>query len=283
MRAEYGFGLFVGTADDALYFLVDLHGGVFGEVAVLVDFAAEEDGFFFLAESERAEFAHAPLADHVAGDLGGALDVVAGAGGDVAEEKFFSAAAAHEHGEHGFEMVLGVGMLVVDGKLHGEAESHAARNDGDFVHGVGAGSHGGDEGVTGFVVRGVLLFLVGKNHGLAFDAHEDLVLGHFKIGHTDEFAVLARGPQGGFVDEIFEVGAGEAGSAASDDGKIDVIGERLFTGVNAENFLATLDVRASDDDAAIEAAGAEQSGIENVGAVGGGDKDDAFVGLEDRK
>src|SRR5690242_6549198 len=171
-------------------------------------------------------------------------------------------------------------MLVVDRQLHGEAEGHAARNDGDFVHGVGAGSHGGDESVAGFVVRGVFLLLVGKNHGLALDAHEDFVFGHFEIGHADELAVLARGPEGGFVDEIFEVGAGEAGSAASDDGKIDVVGKRLFTGVNAENFLATLDVRASDDDAAIEAAGAEQSGIENVGAVGGGDKDDAFVGLE---
>ena len=36
----------------------------------------------------------------------------------------------------------------------------------------------------------------------------------------------------------------------------------------------------SDDDAAIETAGAEQRGIEDVGTVGGGDQDHAVVGLE---
>src|ERR1700676_431845 len=42
--------LVVAAVDDALYFLVDLNGGVFGIIAVLSDFAAEENGFVFLAE-----------------------------------------------------------------------------------------------------------------------------------------------------------------------------------------------------------------------------------------
>src|SRR5262245_54907683 len=48
---------FIGGADDALHFFVDLNGGVFGIIAVLGDFAAKEDGFVLLAESQRAEFA----------------------------------------------------------------------------------------------------------------------------------------------------------------------------------------------------------------------------------
>ena len=36
----------------------------------------------------------------------------------------------------------------------------------------------------------------------------------------------------------------------------------------------------ADDHAAVEAAGAQQRGIEHVGTVGGGDEDDAFVRLE---
>src|SRR5260221_10301669 len=42
--------LFVTVADDSLHFAVDLQRGVFTEVAVLGDFAAQEDGFFLLAE-----------------------------------------------------------------------------------------------------------------------------------------------------------------------------------------------------------------------------------------
>src|SRR5215469_2074697 len=272
--------LFVRAADDAFYFLVDVDGGGFAEVAMLGDFAAEEDGLFFLAESERTELAHTPFANHVARDVGGAFDVVAGAGGDVAEEDLFSGAAAHENGQHAFEMVLGVGMLVVGRQLHGEAERHAARDDSDFVHRVSTWSHGGDQSVPGFVIRSVLLFLVGKNHGLALDAHEDFVLGHFEIGHGDELAVLPSGPESGFVGEAFKVGAGEAGSAAGDDGKIHVVSDGFFARVHAEDLFAALDVGASNDHAAVEAAGTEQRGIEHVGTVGGSDEDDALVRLE---
>ena len=47
-----------------------------------------------------------------------------------------------------------------------------------------------------------------------------------------------------------------------------------------ENFFAALDVGPRHDDAAVETAGAQQRRIENVGTVGGGDQDDAFVGFE---
>src|SRR5450755_347140 len=77
-------GAFVAAVDDALHFLVDLDGGVFRVVAMLGNFAAEEDGFIFLTVRQRTELAHAPFANHVTGDVGGALDVVPGAGSNVA-------------------------------------------------------------------------------------------------------------------------------------------------------------------------------------------------------
>ena len=79
---------------------------------MLGNLAAEEDGFIFLAVSKRPEFAHAPFANHVAGNVRGSLDVVAGTCGDVAEEDFFGRAAAHEDGEHAFEIFARVGVLV---------------------------------------------------------------------------------------------------------------------------------------------------------------------------
>ncbi len=147
---------------DATHFLVDVNRGVFRVVAVLRDFAAQEDRLFLLAEGQRAERAHAPVANHLAGDFRGAFDVVARAGGDVAEENFLGAAAAHQHGERAFEISLRVGVLIVDGQLHGQAERHAARNDRDLVQRIGARSHGRDQGVARFVIRGVALLFLGQ-------------------------------------------------------------------------------------------------------------------------
>ena len=54
----------------------------------------------------------------------------------------------------------------------------------------------------------------------------------------------------------------------------------LFFAVHAEDRCAALDVGAIDDDLPVEAAGAQQRGIEHVGAVRRGDQDDAGVLIE---
>ena len=50
--------------------------------------------------------------------------------------------------------------------------------------------------------------------------------------------------------------------------------------MNLQDLLAAADVRIRHHDLAVEAAGAQQRGIEHVGPVGRGDEDDAFIGLE---
>ncbi len=166
------------------------------------------------------------------------------------------------------------------GKLHRDAQRHAARNDRDFVQRIGARSHRGDQSVAGLVVRRVALFLVGQNHGPALDAHEHFVLGHFEIRHGDELAILARRPQRGFVHQIREIGAGKSRSAARDHGEIHVVRKRNFASVHAKNFFAALYVWTRHNHAAIETARAQKRRIENVRTVGGGDQDDAFVRFE---
>ena len=51
-------------------------------------------------------------------------------------------------------------------------------------------------------------------------------------------------------------------------------------GVDLQDRLAAVDVGPIDDDGAVEAAGAQQGGVERFGAVGGGHDDDAAVGVE---
>ncbi len=50
--------------------------------------------------------------------------------------------------------------------------------------------------------------------------------------------------------------------------------------MHAQDLFAATHVRTRHDHAAVEAAGPQQRRIEHVGTVGGGDQDDAFVGLE---
>ena len=70
------------------------------------------------------------------------------------------------------------------------------------------------------------------------------------------------------------------GRAAGEHGEIDVVAERNLLGVDAQDLFAAAHVGTADHHAAVEAAGAQQRRIEHIGAVGGGDQDDAFVGFE---
>src|SRR5262249_20455654 len=91
---------------------------------------------------------------------------------------------------------------------------------------------------------------------------------------------LAGGQQRRLVDQVGEVGAGEAGGLPGEGVEVDRLGERLAARVHLEDVLAALAIGAIDDYLAIEATGPQQSRIEDVGSVGGGDQDDVVLHLE---
>ncbi len=126
----------VSLVDQAANFEIDLARRLFREVAVLCDLAAQEDLLFLLAEGQRTEAAHAVLAHHAAGEVGGVLDIAACAGGHLVEEDLLSHASAVGGGEIGFEILAGV-VVAIAGQEDRHAQSHAARNDRDLVDGVG--------------------------------------------------------------------------------------------------------------------------------------------------
>ena len=92
--------------------------------------------------------------------------------------------------------------------------------------------------------------------------------------------VLARGQQGRLVDQILQVGAREAGRATRDHIEIDVGPERHLLGVNLQDAQSALDIGPRNHDAPVEASRPQQRRVEHVGPVGGGDENDAVVGLE---
>src|SRR5262245_1651794 len=266
---------------EALHFLIDLERGVLAVVLVLRDLAAEEDLLFLLSEGERTHrVAHAPLADHPAGELGRALEVVAGAGGEAVHRDLFGDAAAEENRNLIAQIVPRVVVLLVGRQLLREAERHAARDDRHLVNGIRKREEHREQRVTRFVDRGDALLRVADDHRAALGAHQHLVLRELEVVHPHDLLVVAGRVQCRLVHQVREIGAREAGRAAREHRHFHVIRHRNLAGVDGENALSALHVRTVDDNASIEAARTQERGIEHVGTVRRRHEDDAFVRLE---
>ena len=98
--------------------------------------------------------------------------------------------------------------------------------------------------------------------------------------HRDQPLAAACGQQRRLVDQVHQIGAGEAGRAAGQDLQLHIRRQRHLAHVNLQDALAADHVRVRDHDLTVETAGAQQRRVEHVGTVGGGDQDDAFIGLE---
>ena len=96
----------------------------------------------------------------------------------------------------------------------------------------------------------------------------------------DHGAVLAGGQQRRLVDHVGQVGAGHPDGALGQRQEVDVRGERLALGVHGQDRLPALEVGLPDRDLPVEPAGPQQRRVQDVGPVGGGDQDDAALGLE---
>src|SRR5690606_20769035 len=174
---EDGPGPVVGVVEDLAHLFVDPARGLVGHALVLRDRAAEEHLVLFLAIGDRTEFGRqAPLGDHAAGHLGGALDVVGGAGGDLvgAEDQLFRHAAAVQRGQAAVQAFAGGAVAVALGQELGHAQRAAARDDRDLVDRVMIRHQAADDGVAGLVVGGIGLFFLAHGHRAALGAHQDL-------------------------------------------------------------------------------------------------------------
>ena len=160
------------------------------------------------------------------------------------------------------------------------AERLAAADDRDLVDRVGVLEQVADDRVAHLVVGGDQALLLGHHAGLLLGtgdhAHDPLL----ELLHRDLALARAGGEQRRLVDQVGEVGAGEAGRLAGERVEVDRLRQRLAAGVDLEDLLAALAVGAVDDDLAVEAAGPQQRRVEDVGPVGGGDQDDVVLHLE---
>ena len=136
------------------------------------------------------------------------------------------------------------------------------------------------ERVAGLVVGHDPLLFLGDHARTALRAECDLLERLFEVDLADRLLVAARGEDRGLVHDVGEVGAREAGRDLRDAEQLDVLVERLAADVHVEDRAATPDVRAVEHDLTVEATGAEQRRVENVGTVRRREDDDVRAGVE---
>ena len=101
-----------------------------------------------------------------------------------------------------------------------------------------------------------------------------------QLGHADRLLVAPRGEDRGLVDQVLRDRRRRSRASARQRLGVDGLVERLALGVDVEDRLAALDVRAVEHHLPVEAAGAQQRRVEHVGAVRRGDDDHVGVRVE---
>ncbi len=111
--AQHVHGPLLLGAQDALDLVVDDLRGVLGVIPGVHQVLAQED-LSLRAPRHRADgVAHAPLADHLARQLGVAHQVVGGAGREVAVDEQLGAAAAHADAQRVLDVLARVDVALL--------------------------------------------------------------------------------------------------------------------------------------------------------------------------
>ena len=123
---------------------------------------------------------------------------------------------------------------------HGDAKRPSARDDRYLVEGVCVLREKLEYRVARLVPRRDLAVLLRVAGAFALTTPENLVARLFERLHVDGLEFLPDGHERGFVEEVREVRAREAGCAARDAREIGVRAELDLLAVERENLLATL-------------------------------------------
>src|ERR1700761_2041750 len=195
-------------AQDGGDFLVDQPLGVLGVTAW-----CGEPG---VAVADRSDLvAEAEVADHLGGQGGGGGQVVGGAGRCLAADQAFGGPATEADGEGLGQIAFPVQSAVVGGKHFGQPQGLPRAQDGDPADRVGVRGQGGDQSVAG-LVDGDGGEVAGGQGAAAPGAEEHAIAGAGEVGGGEARATVPDGGEGGLVDEVGQVRAGESGGGGGD-------------------------------------------------------------------
>src|SRR6185312_1080357 len=224
--------------------------------------------------ADRSELvAEAVLADHLGGQGGGGGQVVGGAGGGLTADQALGGPAAEADGQDIGQVALAVQPPVVGGQRLGVAEGLPGAQDSDPGDRIGVRGQGGDQGVAGLVDGDGSELAGGQRAGVP-GAEQHAVAGAVEVGGDQGGAARPHGGDGGLVDQVGQVRAGESGGGGGDLVQVGVRAEVLAAGVGGQDGGPFGPVGQRDDDLAVEPAGTAQRGVQGVRPVGGGQHHD---------
>ena len=137
-----------------------------------------------------------------------------------------------------------------------------------------------NDGVPRLVIRGIEFLFIGHDHGFALGTHHDLVFGQLEFLHLDHTFTSTRSEQRSLVHQVGQVRTREPRSTASNHRRFNIITHRHLAHVHGQNLLATTDIGQAHHHLTVEATRAQQSRVQHVRTVGGGDHNDAVIHLE---
>src|SRR5208282_3470094 len=138
----------------------------------------------------------------------------------------------------------------------------------------------GDQRVAHLVIGDAASFLWAEHATLLLKAGDDAFDRHSEVVERDRVAVAPRRYDSGFIDQVGEVGAGEAGSEPCDLIEIEVCGKPHLGGMYLQNFATPRAVGTVDQHLAVEPSRAQQGGIKYLWAIGSGEQDHAGARIE---
>ena len=196
--------------------------------------------------------------------------VVGRSGGGLADDQVLRGPATQPDGQRVEEVALGVEVALVDRELFGDPERPAGGQDGDLGHRIGVLREESDQGMARLVDRHRVLLLGQEGVGGVSAAQDDPVPGFVDVLGVDDLPIVPHGDDGRLVDEIGQVGPGEPRRGPGHGVEVDVLARCLPSTCTARMAGPFGLVGQRDLHLPIEAARAEQGGIEHLGAVGGG-------------
>ena len=243
---------------------------------------AEQRALLPVGQADVGELlAHAVVGDHPLGHVGRPVQVVGGAGGNLSEDHLLGPAPAEQHVDPPKDVALGEQEAVLGGGLHGVAErSQPARHDGDLAHRIGVRRVVGDQCVSRLVVGDDPLFLGIEHPAALLQPGDHLVDRLAEVALGDRLAARAHRQQRRLVDDVGQVGAGEAGRGARHLQQVDLRRQLHLRAVDLQDRLAARQVGLVHQHLPVEAPGPQQRGVQHLRPVGGAQDDHPGAGVE---
>src|SRR5690606_30253064 len=224
---------------------------------------------------------HAVTGNHGAGDVGHLCQVVGRPGREVVEYHVLRSPPAEQYRDLVLQLLPGHEIALVGGALDRVAQcSNSPGYNGNLVHLVASGKRKCDERMAHFVIGDHLALEGIQQAVLFFQPCNDAFDGAGEILQFDHVSITPRGQKGRLVDEVCEVGAGEAGRETGDDLGIGILRIDDLAHVNAQDLRPPGLVRTVYQYLPVETSGTKQGGVQDLRSVGRCEKHETFSTIE---